>query len=77
MGILGKKWTKVEEGLDKMMDALGKQIGLNEISHLNSDELQMIKDSMQLMDDCKDFYGALSERLDDIDEKLDTLLARG
>lgn len=76
MGTLSDKWTKVEVGLDKVMDVIGKQIGLNEISHLNGDELQAIKDSMQLMEDCKDFYEALSERLDDIDEKLDKLLAK-
>ena len=75
--MLLEKANKLTEEAKKITEGIIK-MGLNEdtIKYMNSTELEMIQASLRFFDACSEYQEAQAKAIDDMNRKLDKLLAR-
>lgn len=75
--MLFEKANKLTEEAKKITEGIIK-MGLNEdtIKHMDSNELEMIQASLRFFDACSEYQEAQAKAIDDMNRKLDKLLAK-
>lgn len=71
---LVERTNKVVENIDKMMEIVERKIDLNSLKCMDSDEFELTKLCLEMIDEAKDLAVEQAKVMDEINQKLDRLL---
>lgn len=73
--MLVEKTNKVMAGIDEMMAIVKRKTDLDSLKNMDADEFELVKVALKMVDDCRDLALEQAKVMDDMNKKLDRLLA--